>query len=401
MPNSSHPVAMCRHFTLIGMADGVRAFDAAERQAISTGCVFAGAARIKPAVTDLLPDNAVWLDITVPLTDVWQRFEPYNDIVVFVSGDPLFYGLGVTLRRVYPDCSLTVYPVFNSLQRLAHIAGLPYGGMVCVSLTGRDWPALDAALTEGREMIGILTDRVHTPDSICSRMAEYGYDNYRVTVGCRLGSDKQTVTEDDVQAIALRQWATPNCMILRRTGMRQRPFGVPDSWFELLDGRTRMITKMPIRLLTLSMLDLRSRSVMWDIGACTGSVSVEAALQFPQLRIVSFEIRGSALVETNARRMGTPQVMPVAGDFMNADLSSLPIPDAVFIGGHGGRLVEMMQRIATHCSPGTVVVINAVSPETESMFEQGVELAGMSVVERHRIALDNYNPVTVIKAICQ
>ena len=77
-----------------------------------------------------------------------------------------------------------------------------------------------------------------------------------------------------------------------------------------LSGREKMITKMPIRLLSLSMLDLRNRERFWDIGFCTGSVSIEAKLLFPHLHITSFEIReeGRKLMTENCRRFGTPGI---------------------------------------------------------------------------------------------
>ena len=101
-----------------------------------------------------------------------------------------------------------------------------------------------------------------------------------------------------------------------------------------------MITKMPIRLLSLSMLDLRNRERFWDIGFCTGSVSIEAKLLFPHLHITSFEIReeGRKLMTENCRRFGTPGIEAIIGDFLSVDLSALEAPDAIFIGGHGGEI---------------------------------------------------------------
>jgi precorrin-6Y C5,15-methyltransferase (decarboxylating) len=88
------------------------------------------------------------------------------------------------------------------------------------------------------------------------------------------------------------------------------PFGIPDSAFSLLDGREKMITKMPIRLLTLQALALPKRRVFWDIGFCTGSVSIEARLQFPHLQVESFEIRPECetIINENACRFGAPGI---------------------------------------------------------------------------------------------
>lgn len=117
-------------------------------------------------------------------------------------------------------------------------------------------------------------------------------------------------------------------LILYRTYERQRHFGIPESDFELLDGRVNMITKAPIRLLTLAQLDLRRYQTLWDIGFCTGSVSIEAKLQFPHLHVVAFEQRpeGERLMEVNATRFGTPGIITRIGDFLQAELDDLPAP---------------------------------------------------------------------------
>lgn len=126
---------------------------------------------------------------------------------------------------------------------------------------------------------------------------------------------------------------------------------------------------MPVRLLTLSMLDLHNRHSFWDIGFCTGSVSVEAKLQFPHLHITAFEVReeGRELLEKNSRKFGTPGITGVIGDFTEADLSVYPVPDAVFIGGHGGKLARILTILAGIMPVGGIVVFNSVS-EGESEF---------------------------------
>ena len=120
---------------------------------------------------------------------------------------------------------------------------------------------------------------------------------------------------------------------------------------------------MPVRLLTLSMLDLRHRSSFWDIGFCMGSVSVEAKLQFPHLRVTAFEKRpeGVGILSDNCRKFGTPGITAVTGDFMEVELHEYPTPDAVFIGGHGGRLVDILRKIDACLPPGCPIVFNSVS----------------------------------------
>ena len=155
-----------------------------------------------------------------------------------------------------------------------------------------------------------------------------------------------------------------------------------------------------MRLVTLSMLELREHTSFWDIGFCTGSVSIEAKLQFPHLQITAFEQRaeGEALMEQNSRRFGTPGITTVIGDFMETDITSLPRPDAVFIGGHGGRLIEMLEKIQPLLLPGGVIVFNSVSEESERLFREGVQRIGKEVAENIRIQVDAFNAIEIMKA---
>lgn len=391
-----------QQFYVIGMTDSQQhAFSDEVLDLISRSRVFSGGRRHHEIVSELLPDDAVWIDIVIPLEKVFAQYESHDTVVVFASGDPLFYGFGNTLRQRLPKAEIKVFPAFNSLQMLAHRLLLPYHQMHTISLTGRPWQGLDEALISSHRLIGVLTDRVKTPSQIARRMLEYGYDNYRMSVGECLGNESEEIVATySLRDVAEREFGHPNCLILERTHLRQRPFGIPEQEFYLLDGREKMITKMPIRLITLSQLDLHHKSSFWDIGFCTGSVSIEAKLQFSHLQITSFELRpeGERLMRLNSRKFGTPGIVTCIGDFLSADLSQYPSPDAVFIGGHNGHLPEIVQRIDRYLQPNGCVVFNSVSESSCRLFEQSIEAIGRRVVARHRITLDLFNPIEIIKA---
>lgn len=390
-----------KKFYIIGVDDNHRQeFNREVMAVISANRVFSGGKRHYELVRGLLPDRHRWIGIIVPLDAVFAQYEAYEEIVVFASGDPLFFGFANTVKNRLPEAEIKVFPYFNSLQTLAHRLVMPYHDMRIVSLTGRPWHEFDRALIEGCARIGILTDRRHTPAAIAGRMLEYGYSNYRMTVGEWLGNADERVRTLELPEAAATVFECPNCLILVRTAVRERLFGIPESCFHLLDGRTRMITKMPVRLLTLSMLDLHNRSSFWDIGFCTGSVSVEAKLQFPHLHITSFEVRaeGRALMEQNSRKFGTPGITAVTGDFTETDVSAYPAPDAAFIGGHGGKLSRMLAVLAERMSPGGIVVFNSVSEESLALFRREAAASGFRITEECRLAVDAHNPITVVKA---
>ena len=397
---------MKKTFIVIGLSDAQEPWlDPKALDAISKAKVFSGGKRHHEIMKGLLPNDYKWIDITVPLAKVFEQYrETFNSqfIVVFASGDPLFFGFANTILREMPDAEIQLFPSFNSLQTLAHRILMPYQDMRIVSLTGRPWHEFDKALIERAPKMGVLTDnKEHTPNSIAQRMLEFGYDQYIMWVGEHLGNpSEERITKLSLSEAAQQSFGSPNCLILQAENTRPKVFGIPDEQFAILEGRPKMITKAPIRLLSLQALDLYQKHTFWDIGFCTGSVSIEAKLQFPHLQIVSFEVReeGKELMQINSQRFGTPGITTIIGDFLTQDLKSLPRPDAVFIGGHNGQLSLMLERIKQVLLPEGCVVFNSVSQESQQTFKQEASKQGFTLQPSLHIALNDYNPIEIIKA---
>lgn len=384
---------------IIGLSDSHRQYLQPEAvEHIRSGKVFSGGKRHHELVRHLLPDDAVWIDITVPLDNVFRQYEQYEDIIIFASGDPLFYGFANTIKRLYPEMQMKVLPAFNSLQMLAHRLNMAYQDMRAVSLTGRPWEKFDKALICGEQLIGCLTDRNKTPNAIWKRMLDYGYDNYLMYVGENLGNEEReriSIFEEG------NEYENPNCIILKRKSRIRQGFGIPDSYFHLLNGRSRMITKMPIRLASIAAMELDRKNSFWDIGFCTGSISIEAKLAFPNLHITAFEIRkeGKELMEANSRKFHAPGINAVIGDFLTADISRLESPEAVFIGGYGGRMKEMLTKVKTVLATDGCIVFNSVSEESRTTFIEATTALGMKPEILHTIKVDDNNPITILRAI--
>ena len=404
-------------FVVIGITDHPEPWFPPEvMEIIKNGKIFSGGKRHHEIVAPLLPADAQWIDITVPLDAVFEQYQLTpnthhpSPIIVFASGDPLFFGFANTIRRKMPEADIVVYPTFNSLQMLAHRLVMPYHDMRIVSLTGRPWPEFDRALIERVAKIGILTDKEHTPAAIAQRMLEYGYSGYTMYVGEHLGNPSlEKVSTHSLEEAAQRDFSMPNCVIMEANSsifnlQSSLPFGIPDSDFTLLDGREKMITKMPIRLLTLQALELPKRHVFWDIGFCTGSVSIETRLQFPHLQVEAFEIRPEceAIIHENMRRLGAPGIDIHMGDFLETDISTLPRPDAVFIGGHGGRLKDIIAKVLTVLSEDGVIVFNSVtSPkvpiDSRRLWDEACQEFGLRQEPPLHIQLNDYNPIKILK----
>lgn len=297
--------------------------------------------------------------------------------------------------------SQTLQPEVLQLM-LTQRLSMTYDDMRNVSLCGRPWDGLDRALIEHAEKIGVLTDLEHTPNAIAARMLEYNYHSYTMYVGEHLGNPEQErIRHLTLQEATETTFEYPNNLILvAESKLLPRYFGIPDNEFDFLNIYTKTITKAPIRLMTLNQLKLREYTSFWDIGSCTGSVSIEAKLQFPHLKITAFELRpeGQRLMDTNSRRFGAPGIDIIIGDFMKLDLYAYPAPDAVFIGGHGKKLKEMILFISEVLLPGGKIVMNCIKPENKTLFIEGAADAGLEMLPITRVALNYYNTIEILKA---
>ena len=365
--------------------------------------IFSGGRRHRELVAALLPADAVWIDIVVPLTEVYHQYQELNEpVLVFASGDPLFFGYTTTLMREFPGLVSRTFPSFSSLQMLAHSLRLPYHDMRVVSLTGRPWHELDRALIERAAKVGILTDRKNTPARIAQRMLDYGYSNYQMHIGVRLGGSREEVYSLPLTEVVAQEFEHPNCLIIEDTKPTHyaAPIGLHELDFFPLNGRVKMITKMPVRLVSLSLLELEHGRSFWDVGFCTGSVSIEAKLRYPHLVVTSFEVRpeGKELMEINTRRFHAPGIDYHIGDFLSQDLDALPRPEAAFIGGHGGRLIEFVERLTTLMGEDGILVFNSVSSETLDLFREAIKRVGWHISYETLLTVDEHNPITILQA---
>ena len=391
-------------FYVIGISDAPRPYLPPEViSLICKGRIFSGGKRHHRLVAPYLPEGSQWIEITTPLDAVFEQY--HDEVIVFASGDPLFFGFANTIKRKMPDAEIVLFPAFNSLQLLTHRLVMPYHDMCIVSLTGRPWPEFDRALIERAGKIGVLTDNEHTPAAIANRMLDYGYHDYQMYVGEHLGNPKEErISSWTLEEAAKQDFDYPNCLILVGNDSRPRYFGIPESEFALLDGREKMITKSPLRLLTMQALELPQKKVLWDIGFCTGSVSIEARLQFPHLHVEAFEIRPECetLIQENSRRFGVPGINVHIGNFLEADIDTLPRPDAVFIGGHSGQLKEIMARVLTVLTDDGCIVLNSVtSPmvhtDSHQLFNEACAELGLTQEPSTRIILNDNNPIEILK----
>lgn len=362
--------------------------------------VFSGGKRHYQLVKTFLPKNHTWIEISGRMDTVLLKYGKIKKpIVIFASGDPFFYGFGNTLKRYLPKAKIEAIPYFNSIQRLCQKTKTNYSMLSSVSVHGRDWSALDKALISEEPLIGVLTDNKKTPAIIAERLLKYGFDNYQITVGEELDGDKESINSYELIECKFRKHQKLNCVLLERKFVKNNYFGIPDNQFVPLPNRANMITKMPIRLSTLNALNLKNATSFWDIGACTGSVAIEAKKHFPQLTITAFEKREECgeIIQKNKERFSTPGIKIIIDDFFDLDLSEYPTPDVVFIGGHGNQLKEMIHKI-NKISPAIRIVTNAVKETTSSTFISELTQLDYTLTSMN-IQVNEHNKITIHSAV--
>ncbi len=388
-------------FHIIGIGNKLPVLTKTQQELILKTTIFSGGKRHYELVKSKLPKAHQWVPIQSPMDAVYRAYEQASTpIVIFASGNPLFYGFSNTLQHKYPNATLHTTPYFSAIQLLANATNTNSNLLQTVSVHGRAWSALDAILIQQKELIGVLTDPEKTPATIAKRMLDFGYSNYDICIGEDIEGTQEQFHELSLAAASKMEFHSLNCILLKKKHHRPIDFGIADTHFKSLPGRPNMITKMPIRLTTLHLLNVLQSTILWDIGFCTGAVSIEAKLKNPNLEVIAFEKRPEceAIIMENQKRFGVPGIQSIMGDFFDQELTSFPKPDTVFIGGHGGQLKKLLRYLKPIVQQNTTIVINAVKEDSIKDFKEGCAAIGYAITETLTMTIDTHNSIMLLQA---
>jgi len=297
----------------------------------------------------------------------------------------------------------------SSLQEAFCRFKLSWTDAAILSLHGRKTDNIPGLLLRHRKSF-ILTDGNHPPDMLARRLIEYLDDIGETTIreGCRvhvaedLGSAREKITVASLQEISRQRFSPLNVICLLLPQLPPPPaFGLEEK--EIVHSRG-LITKDEIRAATLHRLRLPRKGVFWDIGGGSGSVSLEAAAMHPKLNVYTVEHKACELanIKNNICRFRLFNITPVEGRARHA-VAGLPDPDAVFIGGSGGELQEIIALAAPRLAAGGRVVVNGVTGKTVDQAPGFMEDCGLRVassrMEVHRSGPDgsqSFNPITIM-----
>ena len=312
-------------------------------------------------------------------------------VAVIVSGDPALYSLLPALTRVFGQGNLMVTPGVGALQALCAALAEPWQDAAVLSAHGRALSGSALAhVVRTHERTFLFCDVRHDPAWLCDALRDNGITGVEIAVGERLSYRDGRVVSGPPDVIE-RETFDPLC--LTRV-LNPRPVkGLPDvgiSDREFIRGKTPM-TKKEIRALAVAALKLKPDSVVWDVGAGTGSVSVECARQCPegQLFAVERDEEALSLIKTNARKFFTTNLNIVPG-FAPESLSGLPVPTHVFLGGSGGEMGAILGHIE---SLGVPVRLVATAVTLESAHLLTERLFAWKNLEAAQVAVSRLEPV--------
>lgn len=310
------------------------------------------------------------------VAELLQTSGAENAVLVY-SGDTGFYSGASSMMEKLEALGVRarVLPGLSSIQLLAAALGRPWQGWNLVSAHGRTCDPV-AECMQGRPTF-FLTGGSEDPATLCAQLAAEGFGEVQGVVGQCLGTPEEKLFRGSVKELAAGRFNSLSVLLVEAAEvLPRRAPGLPDEAFERGDVP---MTKQEVRAAVLAKLAVRPEDILWDVGAGTGSVSVELALAAPRGRVYAVECRpeGCALIKANREKFRTRNLVLVEG-LAPAALSDLPAPDAVFIGGSKGSLAAIVDD-ALDKNPDARICVSAIALETLSAAVAALTAKGRTV----------------------
>jgi len=314
-----------------------------------------------------------------------------NLIVILATGDPNFFGIADFIIKKIGRELVEIIPNVSTMQEAFARVKESWNDARFLSVHGRGKVrSQESGVRSQKDIIdeivyydkvGIFTDPDNTPAKIAKALLNKDIDNYKAYVCEDLGTEQERVTAGSLKQIIKKRFSPLNVMVLIRSqesgvrGQREKAFhasriththhgifGIPDSSFSHSNG---MITKEEIRVIAISKLKLKNNSIVWDIGAGCGSISIEAALLARKGKIFAIEKEKSRVIhiEKNKKRFAISNLEIIHRNAPDC-LKELPLPDAVFIGGGGEDIGKILAVCSKKLTVRGRIVVNAITLDT-------------------------------------
>ncbi|MGI6003442.1 MAG: precorrin-6y C5,15-methyltransferase (decarboxylating) subunit CbiE [Lachnospiraceae bacterium] len=344
---------------LVGAGAGTRqGLTARAAEVIERADVFAGARRLMALLgDDPRPRCVTWKPGEV--RDFLQQTPGWKTACILLSGDIGFYSGAAGMLEALGGYDAELVPGISSVQLLCARLGIPWDSMRILSLHGRRENII-AAVNAQRYTFALLGGWMQLGE-IAEKLRWYGMEDVKIHVGQRLGYADEKIFHLHPSDLPADNPETLVCAVFENPSACGRPQLPSDE--EYIRGKVPM-TKSEVRTVSIQKMQVPERAVVYDIGAGTGSVSIQTALMYPDAAVYAVERNEEALdlIERNKQKFRTDNVTVIPGR-APACLEDLPAPDCIFVGGSGGSLAEILQAVRRR-NPRARIVMNFVTLET-------------------------------------
>jgi len=321
------------------------------------------------------------LGVGANLSEVVAQIEAAGNksIVVLASGDPLFYGVARFLCDKLGKNRFEVIPHVSSMQLAFARVKESWEDAYLTNLANH---SLEHVLEKIRiaDKVGLFTSSDFPPSSVIKALLANRIDYFSVYVCENLGSPDERVTQGELSDLLNEEFSPLNVMILVRDADQpdqpaeldgRRMFGNPDELFLQTRPKHGLLTTSEVRAIALAQMSLQRDSIVWDIGAGSGSVSIEAAQIAPEgtTYAIEMDVADYQLIETNSERFQLKNVKPVLGHAPDA-WADLPDPNAIFLGGSSRDLRRLVELAFERLQPGGRLVANVGGIENLAAVEE-------------------------------
>ncbi len=365
---------MSTQVQILGVSDsGLEGLSSAARALLSSATLLAGGVRHLSFANDIKAEKFI---LKGNLKELVERLEaelakPEGKPIVLASGDPLFFGVGKYLIGKLGAARVRVHPYLSSMQLAFARAGVAWDDAVLLSVHGR---ALDelAALAPTALRVGVFTDTPNHPGEVARYLIELGWpSDAQAWVVEHIEGPQEKVTAATLADLKSLSFGDLNVVIAQRAsapaGSQAHAFGLPDETFAQRKPEKGLITRAEIRTLSLAKMRVFPGANVWDVGAATGSVAIEAARRAAQGQVWAIEKNAEDCdnIRENIIRFHTPTVRVLHGSAPDV-LAQIPAnadPDSVFVGGTAGKMNGILDACLARLKPSGSVVVNAVTIE--------------------------------------
>jgi len=301
-------------------------------------------------------------DIDAVVEYVRKKMKDHR-VVVLASGDPLFYGIGATLTKALGTEKVVVHPNISTVAAAFSRIKEPWNDVRIISLHGKKNHTKLLEALERDDCVAVLTDPRQNPTWLAQLLLDKDLPDFQICILENIGAAGERFKWYSLNQAAVKEFTSPNLVILKRgakkSEIKQRThLGMPDGWFAHQAG---LITKSEVRAVSLSKMQLLPKHTMWDLGAGSGAVCIEASAIVNKGCIFAIEKNPQRieLIKQNIQRFKVKN-LKVKKAILPQGLKNLPAPDRIFIGGGGKELGSIIKSAAHHLKKNGIIVINTV-----------------------------------------